>query len=119
MGLLAGYLFSRERKEEAEKGLGVDTSRRKKVQKQAEWWTYRNGNLSWSVFKFFKFLCETSINKIIIVCHTSRLIFLGMDSWLPTSVRVRQLKAEGYSKQIPQQAMLTYLTSTFFNLVFV
>jgi len=35
-----------------------------------------------------------------------------MDSCLPTSVRVGQLKAEGYSKQNPQQAPFTYLTST-------
>jgi hypothetical protein len=35
MGLPAGYLFSRERKGQTEQELGVDTSQRKKVLKQA------------------------------------------------------------------------------------
>jgi hypothetical protein len=56
MGLPAGYMISRERKGQAEHGLGVDTSRRKKVLKQAEWWTHRKGNVPWSIFKFFEFV---------------------------------------------------------------
>jgi len=37
---------------------------------ETEWWTYHNGNLSWSVFKFFVFVCEVSVNENgVIVCN--------------------------------------------------
>ena len=69
MGLPAGYLFSGERKRQAEQGLGGQTSSRKEVLREAEWWTYYNRNLSGAVFKFFMFVCEISINEeIITVC---------------------------------------------------
>jgi hypothetical protein len=35
--------------------------RGKRSLEQAEWWSYK-GNLSWSVFNFFMFVCDISIN---------------------------------------------------------